>query len=101
MKREYLGIIFSKHAIDRLCNRQISQADAVRVIRSPDRIADGSTAGSKKFFKDIGGKQIRVVAKKNEKEEWVVLSCWARETKGRTLPGSKPSFWASLLRRFF
>lgn len=78
MKRNYLGIIFTDHAINRLYNRNIDQYDAWYTVKNHDGAASGKTDGSKKFFKNYKDQRIEVIAKKNRQGEWVVLSCWAK-----------------------
>jgi len=78
MKNKYLDIIFTNHAINRLHNRDISQSDAWETFKHPDRVIEGKIAGSKKFYKDLKGKKIEVVAQPNEKGEWVIFSCWTK-----------------------
>ena len=91
MKNKYLDIIFTNHAINRLHNRDISQSDAWEVFKHPDRIIDGKIVGSKKFYKNLNGKKIEVVAQPNEKGEWVVFSCWSKEKTYREKSSYKDS----------
>jgi len=78
MKRNYLGIIFTDHAINRLYNRNIDQYDAWYTMKNADEIQSGKTTGSKKFIKNYQDQRIEVIAKKNNQNEWVVISCWTR-----------------------
>ena len=78
MKTNYLGLIFTNHAINRLYNRGISQERAYEVFSCPDGKMTGKIPGSVKFYKNFGEQRIEVVAKKNEKGEWVVFSCWSK-----------------------
>lgn len=73
-----MGTIFTDHAIQRLYERGIAQSDAWYTLRHPDKQLRGSTPGSYKFYKDYGKQRIEVVAKQNEKGEWVILSCWSK-----------------------
>jgi len=77
MENKYLDVIFTNHAINRLYNRGITQSDAWYTFKHPDGILEGKIPGSKKFYKNYGGQRIEVVAKQNEKGEWVILSCWS------------------------
>ena len=79
MKNKYLDVTFTNHALIRLHNRSISQSDAWETFKYPDKIVEGKIAGSKKFYKNLKGKKIEVVAKPNEKGEWIVFSCWTKE----------------------
>jgi len=78
MKARYMNAIFTKHAINRLYNRRITQSDAWYTFQHPDGSLPGKTPGSRKFYKNYGKQRIEVVAKKNEKGEWVILSCWSK-----------------------
>jgi hypothetical protein len=78
MERKYLNLIFTKHAITRLYNRGITQAKAYETFSNPDGQLPGKIAGSVKFYKNYGKQRIEVIAKKNDKGEWVVFSCWAK-----------------------
>lgn len=73
-----MGAIFTDHAIQRLYERGITQSDAWYTFRHPDKQLRGSSPGSYKFYKDYRKQQIEVVAKQNEKGEWVILSCWSK-----------------------
>ncbi|PIU02255.1 hypothetical protein COT66_01300 [Candidatus Shapirobacteria bacterium CG09_land_8_20_14_0_10_49_15] len=79
MKTRYLKLIFTHHAINRLYNRGLSQADVWEVFQHPDGQKPGIVLGSIKFYKNYGSQRLEVVAKKNERGEWVVLSCWSRQ----------------------
>jgi len=83
MKNRYLDVIFTKHVINRLYNRGISQSDAWQTFQHPDGSVPGKTPGSRKFYKNYGRKKIEIVAKKNEKGEWVILTGWIRYPNGR------------------
>jgi hypothetical protein len=101
MKKKYLDIIFTNHAITRLYNRGISQSDAWETFKHPDRVIEGKIAGSKKFYKDLKGKKIEVVAQPNKKGEWVVFSCWTKENgyKEKSYKGSANEHY-NFLERF-
>ena len=78
MKTRYLNTIFTNHAINRLYNRGITQSDAWYTFQHPDGSLPGKIPGSSKLYKDYGQQRIEVIAKKNEKGEWIILSCWSR-----------------------
>lgn len=79
MQNQFKGTIFTNHALQRLSQRRITQSDAWYTLRRPDKSLKGKTPGSWKFYKDYGSQRIEVVAKKNEKGTWVVLSCWSKQ----------------------
>jgi len=78
MKPNYLGLIFTNHAINRLYNRGVSQEKAYEVFAHPDGQIEGKIPGSVKFYKNYGKQSIEVVGKKNDKGEWVIFSCWSK-----------------------
>jgi hypothetical protein len=67
----------------------------------PDQSRKGAAAGSWIYYRTYGSERIEVVAKQNEKKEWIVLSVWSRPVvqKASNLP--KFSFWNNLLRSIF
>lgn len=95
MKTKYMDLIFTNHAINRLYNRGLTQSDAWYTFRHPDGSLPGQTLGSQKFFKNFGDQRIGVVAKKNEKGEWVALSCWSKYIgNGKPIfPQKENLFW--------
>ena len=90
MDRNYGGVIWTNHAIERLRKRNIKQGDAWATFNRPDQHRKGQTADSWISYKTYGNEKIEVVAKKNEKGQWVILSVWSRpvyekkEARGHT-----------------
>ena len=78
MDTYYQGLIWTKHAISRLYNRGISQADAWYTFIHSDGKEPGKTPGSIKYYKNYGPQRIEIVAKKNEKDQWIILSVWSK-----------------------
>lgn len=98
MKTYFMGVVFTNHAINRLYNRGITQSDAWYTLKHPDSYLPGKTAGSRKFYKDYGKQRIEVIAKQNEKGEWVVLSCWSKyKGTGKPIFPRKESLLESLI----
>ena len=91
--RDYRGVIFTNHALERLKQRGISQGDAWATWRNPDQSRKGSGQGSwvyyktyptsSKGFEGASGTRIEVVAKKNERAEWIILSVWSKPVYGK------------------
>ncbi len=76
--REYGGVVWTDHALERLESRGIDQSDAVAVMRKPERTFPGKKDGSIKFIRTIDGRRINVVAMLDERKKWVVMSVWVR-----------------------
>lgn len=98
MNNHYGGVIWTNHALDRLKERGISQGDALAAFNRPDQSRPGSSdKGSTVYYKTFGNDRIEVVAKKNEKGEWLILSVWSRPVYGN----QKHYSTSPLLFRFF
>ena len=87
MHRDYKGVVFTNHALDRLKQRGIKQGDAWATLKRSDQSRRGETSGSWVFYKTYGKKRIEVVAKKNDRRQWVVLSVWSKEYDGKKWKG--------------
>lgn len=76
--REYGGVVWTNHALERMRTRRVSQAAALAVLRNPTRTIPGNTPGTVKFSRTIEGRRIQAVGKIDDKKKWVVLSVWVR-----------------------
>lgn len=77
MDNHFGGLIWTNHALDRLRERGIKQGDAWATWSRPERSKKGKS-GNFVYYRNWRGTQIEVVAKKNEKGEWLILSVWSR-----------------------
>ncbi len=75
-QRYYGNIIWTNHAIDRLRDRGLSQETAWQAFRYPDEELKGRKNGTFEFRKNIHRSNVTIIAKQNEKNEWLVLSAW-------------------------
>ncbi|WKZ26111.1 MAG: DUF4258 domain-containing protein [bacterium] len=98
--RNYGGVIWTNHAIQRLKERNIKQGDAWAVWNRPDQSRYSKTQGAWVYYKTYGDQRIEVVAKQNEKKEWVILSVWSK-TVFLKIHENKENFWLNLLKRWF
>jgi hypothetical protein len=87
MDKNYGGVIWTNHAMERLRERGISQGDAWATFRRPDQSRYAKSKGSWIYYKTYptssrfrgaSGERIEVVAKQNEKREWLILSVWSK-----------------------
>ncbi len=102
MDKNYGGVIWTNHALQRLNERGIKQGDAWATWNRPEqsRAGSGSQQGAWVYYRTYGDERIEVVAKQDEYKKWIILSVWSRKVS----PGYKPvrqkkSFWLDLLRR--
>lgn len=98
MDKNFGGLIWTNHALDRLRERGIKQGDAWATFNRPQESRKGNS-GNWVYYRNWNGTQIEVVAKKNEKGEWLILSVWSREVykNGK----SKTSFWKHVFNQIF
>lgn len=102
MDRNYGGVIWTNHAIQRLQERNIKQGDAWAVWNRPDQSRYAANKGAWVYYKTWGNDRIEVVAKQNERKEWVILSVWSKkvfdnDSKPRS---NSPSLLTRILRLF-
>ncbi len=74
--RTYQGIIWTNHTLERLKARKIPQEYAWKTFRFPDGSKKGKSGGSQEFTKKIDPYSVTVIAKQNDKKEWLILSAW-------------------------
>lgn len=100
MNNRYGNIIWTNHALQRLYERRIAQSDAWYTFQHPDGQIPGSAARSIKYYKDYGPQRIEVVAARNEKKEWIILSCWSKLVgTGRPIFGKTENFFVHILKQ--
>ncbi len=76
--QDFKGTIWTNHALKRLVERGVSQSDAWATWYSPDESNFAANKGAWVYKKKIGSQLIEVVAKQNEKKQWLILSVWNR-----------------------
>jgi len=99
MDPRFGGVIWTNHAIRRMKERGISQSDAWATWSRPDQSRYATVKGAWIYYKTYGNEKIEVVAKKNERGEWLILSVWSRSVYGKE--AKIEPFWKFLLRKIF
>jgi len=100
MDKNFGGVIWTNHALARMSDRGIKQGDAWATWRNPEQSRKAKIPGSWVYYRTYGNQRIEVVAKKNEKGEWVILSVWGRSVFGQGFKTQKKeSFWKLLLKQ--
>ncbi|MBI3397596.1 DUF4258 domain-containing protein [Candidatus Woesebacteria bacterium] len=89
MDSKFGGVVWTTHALARLRERGISQSDAWATWKNPDQSRYATTKGAWIYYKTYGDQKIEVVAKQNEKKEWVILSVWSRQVYQKGTPSIK------------
>jgi len=99
--RNYGGLIWTNHAIQRLNERGISQGDAWAVWNRPDQSRYSTTKGAWIYYRTWNDTRIEVVAKQNEKKEWIILSVWSKKIMpSNSVSRSGPSLLTKILNLF-
>ncbi|EKE12605.1 MAG: hypothetical protein ACD_13C00157G0023 [uncultured bacterium] len=104
MDKNYGGVIWTNHALDRLRERGIKQGDAWVTFRRPESLRKGNSGNwiYYRTYPPIGqgvSQKIEVVAKQNEKKEWLIVSVWSRSVY-KTDRKNK-SFWKIIFKKIF
>lgn len=87
--RNFGGVIWTDHALKRLHQRSIPQDVAFLAFRKADQSRYAQSKGGWVYYKTIQGKLIEVVAKKNDKNEWIILTVWSK----RVFRSDKKMHW--------
>lgn len=78
MKQKYKGAIYSNHALKRMHERKIKQKDVWLTWYKPDSSRYAKSKQAWIYYKTFNSKKFGVVAKQNNKKEWVILSAWSK-----------------------
>lgn len=80
----YGGVIWTNHVLERLKQRDLSQDIALQAFKYPDKTLKGKKKDTIEYQKTFQKSLITLIAIKNEKNEWVIISGWIDPP----LPGS-------------
>ncbi len=72
----YDDLILTNHARERLEARSFSVEKVWDTVHRPDKTRPGKKNGTTEFVRRFGKSVVTVIATRNEKLEWVILSCW-------------------------
>lgn len=104
-KQYYKNLIWTNHAIERMRNRGLSQDVAWQAFKNHDQNFEGKTKGAIEYQKRFDTFLVTVVAKRNEKNEWIIISAWidppfpgSADAKQKTTyhQYQKAGFWGKL-----
>lgn len=79
MDKNFGGVIWTNHALQRLAERGIKQGDAWATLSHPQESRFAATKGAWIYYRTYGDNQIEVVASQNKEKKWVVLSVWSKQ----------------------
>ena len=89
MNKNYGGVVWTNHALSRLRERGIKQGDAWATWRRPDSSRYTQSKGAWVYHRTFDNERIEVVAKKNERGEWVILSVWSKKAGDKGISSHK------------
>ncbi|CAN5192145.1 hypothetical protein BH11PAT1_BH11PAT1_4610 [soil metagenome] len=72
----FKGAIWTNHALNRLGERGLTQEMAGETFQYPDRRITGKNPGTHEYQRKYQNSLVTVIAKQNEKGEWLIISCW-------------------------
>ena len=72
-------LYFTEHALKRAQERGLKPSDVWAVWHHPESSRSSSTRGSFIYWRQFGNQRVEVVAKKDEKGRWLVISVWVRD----------------------
>ncbi len=101
MDNKYGGVIWTNHALERLKQRNVQQGDAWATWNRPDRSKYDPSKGVWVYNRVWGDVSMEVVAKQNERKEWLILSVWSNSVSGNRKDNKPISFWSFLFNRIF
>jgi len=73
---QYARLIWTNHALDRLRERQFTQATAAVAYSSPDHIKIGKKPGTTEYQKHLGKQTVTLIISQNREGEKIVVSAW-------------------------
>lgn len=89
MDKDFGGVIWTNHALSRMRERGIKQGNAWATWRRPDQSRYAKARGAWVYYRTFGNQKIEVVARQNEKKEWVIVSVWSRRVYEKQKPQKK------------
>lgn len=99
--RVYHNLIWTNHALQRLEERKLSQEIAWTAFRYPDKVMKGRLSGSYEYQKRYQHSLITLIAKQNDRSQWVVLSAWIDPPLQGTWDAKKKAYWKEYQRAGF
>jgi hypothetical protein len=77
-KRKKKKIIFSRHALDRMFQRKVSEQDVIKTIDKPTKKLPKGKDNTQEYIRKVNGKSNFVVVGVGDKQIVVITTGWAR-----------------------
>lgn len=106
LNKNYGSVIWTNHALERLEARRLPQDLAYKAFMHPDSYKKGKNQRTWEYTKIHDGHTITLVAKQNEKSQWIILSCWVDPPFAGSIDVGKKEMWktykkAGILKKFW
>jgi hypothetical protein len=89
----YGNAIWTKHALERIGQRGLTQDLVWKAFQYPDKTIDGKNPGTNEYQKRFGKSLVTVIATLNEKKQWLILSCWIDPPLPGSIDIKKNEYW--------
>jgi len=99
--RNFGGVIWTNHALARLAERGIRQGDAWATFRNPEQSRYARSKGAWVYYKTYNKNRIEVVAKRDERKKWIILSVWSKPVSGKSTSGKPEPLLKLIFKKFF
>jgi len=101
LDKKFGKVIWTNHALQRLTVRGIKQGDAWATWKNPDQSRYAATKGAWIYYRTFGDIRIEVVAKQNERRQWIILSVWSKPIYGNEIRSKTEPLWKLILKKLF
>ena len=81
MNHTYKNLVFTKHALERLSGRVLTQDTIWQTISAPEKSYPGKK--NTKFIRTINDRLVHVVAAPIANQQWLIVSAWVRGEEDR------------------
>jgi hypothetical protein len=71
-----MSYILTNHAKDRINQRKIPESYISATFNNPDTTNHGKQSGTMEYTKRFDKYKVTLIAKQNERYEWIILSTW-------------------------
>lgn len=85
----YGGLIWTNHALERIGQRGMTQEIVTQTFYRPDHSFSGKEPGTIEYKKRFERSMVTLIAKQNDRREWLILSCWIDPPLAGTMDAKK------------